>query len=41
MLPPLIIPGVILGISILVFASPVSNTLEDALDCGLTAYAPV
>lgn len=30
MLLPLIIPGVILGISILVFASPVSNTLEDA-----------
>jgi spermidine/putrescine transport system permease protein len=30
MLLPLIIPGVILGISILVFASSVANTLEDA-----------
>ncbi|MEP3441655.1 MAG: ABC transporter permease [Sulfitobacter sp.] len=30
MLLPLIIPGVILGISILVFASAVANTLEDA-----------
>ncbi len=30
MLLPLIIPGVILGISILVFASAIANTLEDA-----------
>ena len=30
MLLPLIIPGVILGISILVFSSSVANTLEDA-----------
>ena len=30
LLLPLIIPGVILGISILVFASSVANTLEDA-----------
>ena len=30
MLLPLIIPGVVLGISILVFASSVANTLEDA-----------
>lgn len=30
MLLPLIVPGVILGISILVFASSVANTLEDA-----------
>ena len=30
MLLPLIIPGVILGISILVFSSNIANTLEDA-----------
>lgn len=40
MLLPLIIPGVILGISILVFASSVANTLEDATGLWLDGLRP-
>jgi spermidine/putrescine transport system permease protein len=40
MLLPLIIPGVILGISILVFASSVANTLEDATDMWFDGLRP-
>jgi spermidine/putrescine transport system permease protein len=40
MLLPLIIPGVILGISILVFASSVANTLEDATGLWFNGLRP-
>jgi spermidine/putrescine transport system permease protein len=40
MVIPLVIPGVILGISILVFASSIANTLEDRLDLELTFLRP-
>ncbi|MFK7835323.1 MAG: ABC transporter permease [Sulfitobacter sp.] len=40
MLLPLIIPGVILGISILVFSSSVANTLEDATGLWLDGLRP-
>jgi len=40
MLWPLVIPGVILGISILAFASRIANGLEDALDTDLDFMRP-
>ena len=40
MIIPLVIPGVILGISILVFASTIANGLEDALDIDMSALRP-
>ena len=40
MLWPLVIPGVILGISILAFASRIANGLEDALDADLDFMRP-
>lgn len=40
MLLPLIIPGIILGISILVFSSAVANTLEDATGLWFDALRP-
>lgn len=40
MLLPLIIPGVILGISILVFFSAIANTLEDATDMWFDGLRP-
>ena len=40
MLLPLIIPGVILGISILVFSSAVANTLEDATGLWFDSLRP-
>lgn len=40
MLLPLIIPGIILGISILVFSSAIANTLEDATGLWFDALRP-
>jgi spermidine/putrescine transport system permease protein len=40
MIIPLVIPGVILGISILVFASTVANGLEDAFGVDMTPLRP-
>jgi spermidine/putrescine transport system permease protein len=40
MLWPLVVPGVILGISILAFASRIANGLEDALDTDLDFMRP-
>jgi len=40
MVVPLVIPGVILGISILVFASTIANGLEDSLGLDMTPLRP-
>jgi spermidine/putrescine transport system permease protein len=40
MIIPLVIPGVILGISILVFASTIANNVEDTLGLDMTLLRP-
>ena len=40
MIIPLVIPGVILGISILVFASTIANNMEDTLGLDMTLLRP-
>ena len=40
MLAPLVIPGVILGISILVFSSTIANSVEDAVGLDIDALRP-